>query len=221
MEPSTKTQILDAAEKLFAEFGFDATSLRAVTRTAGVNLAAVNYHFGTKEGLFRAVFARRIEPLNQERLERLSDIVAAADAQNTTPVLEDLLRAMLEPALRVALEPGGADFLRLMGRMHADPDVAKTHQAVLELFGELRLQFIPRFAAALPELPEVELMWRLHFVFGAMANTMTCGATLEWLTDGRCTTSDVAAAVARLVAFAAAGLRAPCPPDEPAAEDRR
>ncbi|MGA1525538.1 MAG: TetR/AcrR family transcriptional regulator, partial [Planctomycetota bacterium] len=97
MEPSTKHQILDAAERLFAEFGVDATSLRAVTSTAGVHLAAVNYHFGSKDGLVRAVFARRLEPLNAERLAALEGLLGHTDE----PGLDDLLRALFEPALRM------------------------------------------------------------------------------------------------------------------------
>lgn len=217
MEPSTKHQILDAAEELFAAAGFAATSLRAVTSAAGVNLAAVNYHFGSKEGLIQAVFARRLEPLNHERLQRLDHLLT--DRAGSTPALEDLLRALFEPALRMALEPGGAHFLRLMGRMHADPDALATTGAVLELFTELRDRFLPEFEKVLPGLRREELLWRLHFVFGAMANTMTGRSTLEWLSRGLCRTDDPDAVVARLIAFAAAGLRAPS--GSPTAEDRR
>jgi AcrR family transcriptional regulator len=212
MEPSsTKSQILDAAERLFAEFGLDATSLRAVTSTAGVNLAAVHYHFGSKEGLIQAVFARRLEPLNRERIDRLEVLTASGQPIELT----DLLRAMLEPALRMAQEPGGAHFLKLMGRMHSDPDALASAGSVFELFQEFRDRFLPCFQSALPELPQVELFWRLHFVFGAMAGTMTSRATLDFLSDGRCRADDADAVVARLVAFAEAGLRGPlaAPPE--------
>src|SRR5258707_12134788 len=67
----TKSRILDVAEQLFMEHGFEATSLRQLTSSAGVNLAAVNYHFGTKEELFQTVLTRRLDPMNQERIELL------------------------------------------------------------------------------------------------------------------------------------------------------
>ena len=100
----TKIRILDAAESLFAEHGFAATSLRAITRHANVNLAAVHYHFGSKEGLVEAVFSRRLGPLNQERLELL-DAVEARGGE-----LEDVLRALIGPALRLSrAEPPASD----------------------------------------------------------------------------------------------------------------
>src|SRR3954453_20324524 len=70
----TKTRILDAAERLFVEHGFEATSLRSLTSAAGVNLAAVNYHFGSKEELFQAVLTRRLDPMNQERIDLLAKV---------------------------------------------------------------------------------------------------------------------------------------------------
>src|ERR1700682_6647964 len=71
---TTKARILDAAEALFMEHGFEATSLRTITAAAGANLAAVNYHFGTKEELFEAVLARRLDPMNQERIDLLDKV---------------------------------------------------------------------------------------------------------------------------------------------------
>src|ERR1700752_4970176 len=96
----TKARILDAAEALFMEHGFEATSLRAITASAGVNLAAVNYHFGSKEELFQAVPTRRLAPMNQERLDLLSELEreAGTDALPCDRILE----AMFIPALRLA-----------------------------------------------------------------------------------------------------------------------
>src|SRR6187431_254467 len=104
----TKTRILDAAEELFMDHGFEATSLRSLTASASVNLAAVNYHFGSKEELFQAVLTRRLDPI--DRLERESAGKAIA--------CEKILFAMLIPALRLARDEalGGKHFLRLVGR---------------------------------------------------------------------------------------------------------
>src|SRR5215475_3768724 len=113
---ATKDRILDAAEALFMEHGFEATSLRAITAAAGVNLAAVNYHFGSKQELFQAVLTRRLDPMNQERVDlltRLENEVAPAPLP-----CEQILNAMFLPALKLARDPerGGKNFLRLLGR---------------------------------------------------------------------------------------------------------
>src|SRR3954471_10629137 len=98
--PDTKTRILDAAERLFVEHGFEATSLRQLTSAAGVNLAAVNYHFGSKEELFQSVLTRRLDPMNQERIELLEKLERESGGK---PVgVEKILSSMLIPALRLA-----------------------------------------------------------------------------------------------------------------------
>src|SRR5580765_8036270 len=96
----TKTRILDAAEQLFMEHGFEATSLRSLTTAAGVNLAAVHYHFGSKEELFQAVLTRRLDPMNVERIKLLERI--EVEAPGRAPSCEKILFAMLIPALRLA-----------------------------------------------------------------------------------------------------------------------
>ena len=118
---ATKEKILDTAETLFMEHGFEATSLRAITTAAGVNLAAVNYHFGSKEELFQTVLSRRLDPMNQERVDLLAELERNAAPD---PVSCDrILTAMFIPALKLARNPqrGGTNFLRLLGRAYADP----------------------------------------------------------------------------------------------------
>src|SRR5689334_14150154 len=118
--PDTKTRILDAAESLFVEHGFEATSLRQLTSAAGVNLAAVNYHFGSKEELFQSVLTRRLDPMNQERIDLLERLERESNGKAIG--VEKILSAMLIPALRLARDErrGGKDFLRLLGRAYAD-----------------------------------------------------------------------------------------------------
>src|SRR6478752_5764427 len=115
----TKTRILDAGERLFVEHGFEATSLRSLTTAAGVNLAAVHYHFGSKEELFQAVLTRRLDPMNQERIDLLEKVEREAAVRPLS--CEKVLFAMLIPALRLARDEkrGGKDFLRLVGRAYA------------------------------------------------------------------------------------------------------
>src|SRR6186997_3167761 len=112
---ATKPRILDAAEALFMEHGFEATSLRQITTDAGVNLAAVNYHFGSKEELFQAVLTRRLDPMNQERLALLDQL--EADAAGKPLSCEAIIGAMFIPALKLARDKarGGKNFLRLLG----------------------------------------------------------------------------------------------------------
>ena len=209
MDTPTKTQILDTAERLFAELGFDATSLRALTAAAQVNLAAVNYHFGSKEGLICAVFERRLDPINIERIAELEAAIAEAAAAGREPTLEAVLTAFFGPVLRMARDPGGANFMRLLGRMHADPDAHALREQIYAQFRDLRDRFMPHIAARAPHLSAEELFWRVHFTIGVMAHTLTCSVGLDWLSNGVCTTMDAEPTMARMVAFCAAGLRAP------------
>jgi AcrR family transcriptional regulator len=168
---ATKAKILDAAEALFLEHGFEATSLRAITTAAEVNLAAVNYHFGSKEELFEAVLTRRLDPMNQRRLALLADLEAQAAG---APVpCERILAAMFIPALELARDParGGRHFLRLVGRAYADP-APFVRRFLSEHYAEMIARFKEAFARALPHLPRRELSWRLHFIMGALSYTL-------------------------------------------------
>jgi AcrR family transcriptional regulator len=207
-DPGTKERILDAAEQLFAEHGFDATSLRMITTAAQVNLAAVNYHFRSKEALVQAVFARRLGPINRKRLEMLNEVEARTGGAALP--LEAVLEAFFAPAVRCASElPGrGIHLRRLMGRMYSEP--GERVQAVMrEQFEELAVRFPAALKRALPDLPPVELYWRLHFSIGSMAHTLAGAHYLPFYSGGLCDPTDIEGTVERLVAFLAAGLRAP------------
>lgn len=209
-ETSTKDRILDAAERLFAEHGFDGVSLRTIIGEAGVNLAAVHYHFHSKAALLDAVFARRVAPLNVERLALL-DACEAEAGGNPVPV-EKLLEALLLPVLHLVRDPSrnGPTFCRLMGRLHAE---TSTHMA--EVFKKHLADFAQRLLAALrrslPELPPAEIFWRMHFTFGAVAHTFRGSPVSAVLSGGVIDPSDVEGGLPRLIAFLAAGLRAPVP----------
>jgi AcrR family transcriptional regulator len=207
---ATKARILDAAERLFSEHGFAGTSVRAITAEADANLAAVHYHFGSKDAVIRAVFARRLEPLNEERLELLD--AAEAKAGGRPVPLRTILEAFIGPVLRLRRDParGGARFMCLMGRTFTE-----SGDLILSIFREQFGPVAKRFTAALhktlPELPPEELFWRMHFMIGAMAHTMADTFRLKMLSRGACDASDTEAVLARLVAFAAAGMQAPLP----------
>jgi len=207
-DTDTKTLILDAAEQAFADLGFDAASLRHIISVAGVNLAAVHYHFGSKEALIQAVFARRIGPLNEERLQLLDGVISRGD-QKRLPV-EPIIEALIRPALKLARDPqqGGPDVMRLFGRMIAEP--SDELQAIINSqFGDVAKRFGEALAKACPELPPHILMWRFHFMIGTMGHVMADPTKISTFTGGMCDPSDTEEVVRQMTVFLAAGFRAP------------
>ncbi|HLJ47572.1 MAG TPA: TetR/AcrR family transcriptional regulator [Bryobacteraceae bacterium] len=194
-QAGTKERILDASERLFAEHGFEATSLRAITTEAGVNLAAVNYHFQSKDALINAVIGRRIGPVNRRRLEMLDEIEAHAGAGPLPvgPVIEAFIRPVLEIP-----RTGARHFRPMVGRVFTEPEefVARFFK---EHLAHVADRFFAAFRRAQPSLPEPELLWRAHFLIGAMAHTMTGNRLLEHVSKGLCDTNDVDSMVDRFV----------------------
>jgi len=208
--PDTRDRILDVAERMFAQQGFDLTSLRALTAGADVNLAAVHYHFGSKERLFEAVLVRLVEPVNAERLARLD----AAGAQGA-PALEAIIEAFVAPPLHAVADARRADVARvLMGRVMSSPD-EQMRSLLLKLFGSVLDRFIPAFAHALPHLSREEVLWRFFFMIGVLVQTMSCGHHLRSVSGGSCDPARVEDAIPRIVQFVAAGMRAPAPAEVP------
>ncbi|MEO0652034.1 MAG: TetR/AcrR family transcriptional regulator, partial [Planctomycetota bacterium] len=163
-DADTRTRLLDAAEHLFAERTYAQTSLRAITAAAGANLAAVNYHFGSKERLFRAVFHRRIEPINAERLERLG--VLQEQHAHSDPPLAEALDALFRPVVRMRTSPGGQAFATLISRsLWAD---GAHWKSLSSEFDEVRDAFAPILCRACPHLDRSALMWRMHFALAGM-----------------------------------------------------
>jgi AcrR family transcriptional regulator len=203
----TKTRILDAAELLFMEHGFEATSLRQLTSAAGVNLAAVNYHFGSKEELFQAVLTRRLDPMNQERIALLEKV--ERDAGGRAPSCEKVLFAMLIPALRLARDEkrGGKNFLRVLGRAYADPAPFIRH-FLSGQYAEMIGLYKEAFLRALPHLSRQELTWRLHFVMGALSYTLAGTDALKIFAQVGAAENDELL-LQRLAPFLVAGLKAP------------
>jgi AcrR family transcriptional regulator len=167
----TKDRITSAAERLFAERGFAGTSLRTVTSEAGVNLAAVHYHFGTKDALLQAVFDRRIGPLNKQRLQRLDHLERAAGPRG--PVLEDILEAFLSPImdLKRDLEGEGMVWSRFIGRVYSEP-LEIVERLIREQFEEVGRRFVTALSTALPHLGNAEIIDRLQFTIGVMTHTL-------------------------------------------------
>jgi len=204
LKADTKTRILNTAERLFAHDGFERTSLRDITREAGVNLAAVNYHFQSRDSLISAVIARRITPVNEERLALLEKYEALPGGPTPEQVAEAFIVPVLEAGVRFEhMRP-------MMGRMLAAPNdflkhVFETHLATV---GK---RFIVALEKALPGVPQPELYWRLHFMAGVMSHIIAWSRVLPAMTNGVCDLSDNEALAARMITFIAAGLRAPSP----------
>jgi len=218
----TKERILDAGEALFMEHGFEATSLRQITAAAGVNLAAVNYHFGSKEELFQAVLTRRLDPMNAERVKLLEAYERETAERSLS--CERILNAMFIPALRLARDNqrGGKNFLRLLGRAYADPAPFIRH-FLSEQYAPMIARFKSAFSRALPHLPKKELVWRLHFLMGAMSYTLAGTDALKLIAELNPTEAgNDELLLQRLAPFLVAGLQSPLPDlAEPKAELER
>jgi AcrR family transcriptional regulator len=196
----TRERLLDAAERLLAAKGFEATSLRDVTSRAKANVASVNYHFGSKEELVRAVFERRLGKVNRRRIELLNG------SARGRPAPERILHAFVAPTFELMKE--APHFMQLMGRFQAEPD-SHLHDFVTSRCRDVADQFRRALAAALPGVPVEDLFWRMHFIMGALVHTWTCHRDIERISEGRCSMKDEAAVTQKLIEFGAAGLRAP------------
>ncbi len=207
-EIETRTKILDTAERLFAVDGFASTSLRAITREAKVNLAAVNYHFGSKSRLIEEVLSRLATPLNKERLRLLDE--AEARAGDGPPKLDAVLAAFFGPPIRTRTDPRYADNLlvRLLGRAHADPR-EEVQQVLRRLFSEPFLRFGAALRRCLPHLAAEEIFWRMHFGVGGMVFSIAIPEAPPRLAGIGDKTPDPAILLERLVVFVKAGLMAP------------
>ena len=203
----TKTEILNAAEQLFALRGPNATSLRQVIGCAKVNLAAIHYHFGSKESLLQAVLSRRLVPLNAGRLALL-DKYERKSGKRAVP-LPKVLEALVGPALRLSRDPqqGGVVFMRLLGRCVLEPD-EKIQTMLNQQFHYVLERFTPALQHALPNLPTVDFFWRIHFLVGSMAHTMADSERLRSISSGLCDPDDAEGTIRRLVIFLNAGLKA-------------
>ena len=205
----TRTRILDAAEELFMLHGFEATSMRQLTAKAAVNLAAVNYHFGSKDALIEAVFRRRLDLMNAARIAELERLEKNSGARALAP--QQIIGAFVGASLRMIEDAsgGGRNFIRLLGRTYTDPQ-----KPIRALIGQLYAPAMERFKAAferaLPQMPREELVWRMHFMFGTLAYTLAATDTVQLIAGCKPEDRyDARLLEARLAAFLQAGLLAP------------
>ena len=205
----TRTRILDAAEELFMQHGFESTSMRLLTAKAGANLAAVNYHFGSKDALIEAVFRRRLDPMNTSRIAELDRLEKEAGSRPLSP--QQIIGAFVGASLRMIedAKSGGRNFIRLLGRTYTDPQ-----KPIRALIGQLYAPAMERFKAAferaLPQMPRDELIWRMHFMFGTLAYTLAATDTVQLIAGAKPEDRyDARVLQDRLTAFMGAGLLAP------------
>ena len=179
MQASTSTEaaetpdrILDAAEQLFTELGYAGTSMRAIATEAGVNLAAINYHFRSKQGLIQAVFSRRIDPINHRRLELLT--AAENKVSERTLTTRAILTAFFEPVRALAEE---ANVPGIIARLYSEPEDL-TRPILQRTFGEVAARFQAALLQAQPGIDPQDLRWRFHFMIGAMIHLLQFNAPL-------------------------------------------
>ena len=199
---STKDRILYAAEELFAQQGFASTSLRQVTSRADVNIAAVNYHFGSKENLVNEVFRRRMDDMSRERLAALQLAVEAHPGE-----LEPILAAFVEPALAMAQDRhGGGAFIRVIARAYAESNDS-LRKFLSDQYGHVLREFAKALAGCMPGLGKEALYWRLDFLSGALTYAMADFGLIKRPSGVSESTHRERAAKA-LIRFAAAGFQA-------------
>ena len=194
----TRERILDAAERLFMAYGYEGTSMRQITGDAAVNLAAVNYHFGSKESLMQEVFRRRLDWLNDERLRVLDEMEGAAAGKPLKP--SQIVDGFFGTLLRLADDDrrGGIVFLRLLGRTHAEPSefirtfIADEYAAVMERYQQALFR-------ALPGVPRAEIVWRFHFMLGATSYAIAGTDALRLVADWKIEDADTVDRNDRLV----------------------
>jgi AcrR family transcriptional regulator len=198
----TKQRILDAAEKLFGENGYSATSLRHIISEAQVNLAAIHYHFGSKQDLLDQVILRKAGPMNERRLKLLDRCEAEAAPEPAS--VERIVTAFILPALLIDKSP---QFIKLMGRVHSEglmPEIARRN------FQPMISRFLSALHGALPDVSAEELVWKAHFAIGALALALTVRPEF----DQENAVQSPMGIAARLVAFVSNGFRAPAIPEK-------
>lgn len=213
-QSETVERILDAAEQLFAEKGFAETSLRLITSKASVNLAAVNYHFGSKKALIQAVFSRFLGPFCAS-LER--ELERRQGLPEHKPSLEELLGILVEQAMAVQPRSGNdlSIFMRLLGLAFSQSQ-GHLRRYLEDMYGKVFRRYMQLVNEAAPQIPPIELFWRVHFMLGAAAFSMSGIKALRAISENDFGVNTSIEQVMRLmVPFLAAGMRAESGVTEP------
>ncbi|MDH5749965.1 MAG: TetR family transcriptional regulator [Rhodospirillales bacterium] len=204
---ATRRAIISAAEKMFANHGIAAVSLRSILAAAGANTAAAHYHFGSKENLIAQVFAHRANRVADERLRRLESVLADPDDENR---LERILESFIEPGFFGGADTAkaGEQFAKLRARLTTDKsDLARSLLA--ECFDDSSRQYLKALSDVLPHLSERDVQWRFHAMMGITVYTIADPGRIQSITDNACNPSDLREALKHLVPTLAGMFRAP------------
>lgn len=218
-QTEAKRRLLDSAEHLFAERGFETVSVRDITQLAKANVAAINYHFGTRDGLIGLVVTRYLAPINDERLARLESLERKWSGK-AVPV-EEILDAYVRPLMGIVRKSELSErlFCTLLGRIFALQGQGYP-PAIEEQARQVNERFTRALGKSLPSVVPEELVWRHHLVVGAMIHLLIHQETLQRTSNGAAGTPTMEATLSRFIRFAAAGLREGVEPQE-AAEKKK
>lgn len=199
--------ILDAAEELFSVNGFEAVSMRDIAQASGTNLGSISYHFGSKDGLLRAVYERHSGPMNRRRSELLSEAQRIRDADDR---LAAIVRAFILPSFsdHEGIEGGGVRFARLRAVVMTERH-QEVQKIIAETFNPINLAFIDALQACLPDVPRRDIVWRTHFLLGAVNYTLINPWRVTRLSGGEARGEDAKEALEQIVQAAVAAFRAP------------
>jgi AcrR family transcriptional regulator len=217
-KPNLREAILTAAEELFSTIGFNAASVRDIAQAAGANPGSVTYHFKTKDGLLLEIYRRHCGPMNLRRSELLAAARRVRDLQDK---LEAIVRAYVLPAFSSGsdLAGGGARFTRLRAVMSAEGnEVAR--RIIAQTFDDTSHAFIDAIHECLPHIPRTDIVWRSHFLLGALYYTLVTPERVSRLSRGGADGADAGHAIEQLVRATVASLQAPAL-DQPVASRRR
>jgi AcrR family transcriptional regulator len=206
-QQDTATIIREAAERLFAERGYGAVSLREIARDADVVPSSLVYHFGDKLGLLKAIYDLHTRPINARRLELLGEARRIAEP---SPRLRAILRAYLIPAFSSSAEGaagGGARFTRMRAVLSAEGD-PEARRIIAEAFDTTTRAFIDAIADCLPGASRADIVWRSHFLLGSLYYTLVNPDRIDRLSDGATSGTDHAEAIHQLVVATHASLSA-------------
>jgi AcrR family transcriptional regulator len=210
-DKNCEARILDSAERVFADGGYNGASMRNIVREARVNLATVYYYFGSKRGLMAAVLKRRFGPLREEHLDLLRQF--ERDAKSRPVPVEKILEAMLLPPLRLlSASPAKRQAVtRLLGRIVTEPD-QQTQKILRDQRAELRAAFLRALQSSLPQLSLAAVQWRMEFIWGALGFILCNPQTIAASTHGVCNPVDAPKVLNEMIGFFAAGFRAAAVP---------
>lgn len=201
----TKERILRVAERLFAEHGFEGVSMRSLASEAGVQLALLSYYFRGKQGLYRAVFQRRIDPISDQRRAALREVM---ERKHPPPSIEEVLDALARPWVELRNQRGGQHYSRLIAREVGDPQESR-RGIVKDMLDPIAIEFIDAMEKVLVGRPRSQIHWTYYFFIGALLLVLANPARTKRLSGDLCDIDDAETVISEIVCLFSASLRMP------------